>query len=267
MQGDDIDVALAEDEIGPFGLLCQIDAVQVPALAVNDGLRGVHILGLRLVQDPAAEGHHVPLYIDDGKHKPVPEFVIDPPLLIGYHQPRRQKVRLSVPLLQHGVEQRVPLVQGSAQPEVHSGLPADLPPLQIGGHRRPLGAGQITVEPPGGVPVHGQHPLAAAGLLKAGVVLGHLHIGPLCQKAHRVGEVQIFDLHDELDHASAVVTAEAVIDLLVRRHGEGTRLLVVEGAQAEVVASLFAQRNIGGNDIHDVAAVHQLVQKTLRKRH
>ena len=34
-------------------------------------------------------------------------------------------------------------------------------------------------------------PLAAAGLLKTGVVLGHLHIGPLCQKAHRVGEVQM----------------------------------------------------------------------------
>ncbi|CAN3998277.1 Stage II sporulation protein AC, partial [Dysosmobacter welbionis] len=54
-----VDVALAEDDVGPLGFLGQIQSVQNPPFGVHRCLLGVHVLGLRLVQDPAAEGHHV----------------------------------------------------------------------------------------------------------------------------------------------------------------------------------------------------------------
>ena len=267
MEGDDVDVALAQDEVGPPGLLRQVDAVQVPALAVDNGLGGIHILGLGLVQDPPAKGHHVPPDVDHREHEPAAELIVEPPLLAAHHQPCGQKVRLGVALLLHGGGEGVPTVQRGPQAEVHGGFPADLPPGQIGCHRLPLGPGEILIEPAGGVPVQGQDPLAAAGLLRVPPVLRHLQVSPLGQQAHRVREAEVFDLHDEVDHPAPVLAAEAVVDLLVRRHGEGAGLFIVEGAQAKVIAALFCQGNIGGDHVHNVAAAGHLVQKSLRKRH
>ena len=162
MEGNDVDVTLAQNEIGPLGLFRQIDAVEVPAFAVDDGFGSVHILGLGLVQHPAAEGHHVPFHINDGEHEAAAELIIEPPLLVLHHQPRRQEVSLGIALLLHGGEQAVPAVQRGPQAEIHSGFPGNLPPLQVGGSRRSLGPGKILVEPACGVLVQCQHPLAAA---------------------------------------------------------------------------------------------------------
>ena len=94
-----------------------------------------------------------------------------------------------------------------------------------------------------------------------GVVLRHLQPGALRQKAHRIRITEVFDLHDEVDHAAALMAAEAIEDPLVRGDGEGRRLFAVEGAQTEQVAAAPRQRNILPHDVLDRIAVIQLVQK------
>ena len=267
MEGDDVNVALAENEVGPLGLLGKVDAIEIAALAVDDGFGGVHILGLALVQHPAAEGHHISPHVNDREHEPGAEFVIEPALLVAHHQSRGQQIRLGVALLLHGGEQAVPAVQGGSQAEVHGGLPADLPAGQIVPRRPAGGGGEVLVEPAGRVLVQRQHPLAAAGLLPVRVVRRDLHVHPLGQQLHRVPEAQVLDLHDEVDHPAALAAAEAVVHLLVLGHGEGACPLVVEGTQAKIVPALLGKRHVGGDHIDNIVPAGQLVQKLLGKRH
>ena len=111
MQRYNIQIALAENDVGALGFLGQIQPVEYPAFGVYRRLRGVHILGLRLVQHPAAEGYHVPPCVDHREHEPVAEFIIQAAVLVLHHQTGVQQLRLGIPLFGHGGEQRVPCVQ------------------------------------------------------------------------------------------------------------------------------------------------------------
>ncbi|MPN19632.1 hypothetical protein SDC9_167004 [bioreactor metagenome] len=106
-----------------------------------------------------------------------------------------------------------------------------------------------------------QQPLPPAAEVLALPGIRHLHPGPPGQKAHRVGEREVFDLHNEGDHAPALVTAEAVIGLPVGGDGEGGRFFAVEGAQAPVLFALAVQGYIVGHHVRDIAPGHQLVDK------
>ena len=66
-----------------------------------------------------------------------------------------------------------------------------------------------------------------------------------------------------IDNAAALFAAEAVIDLLVRRDGEGAGLFTVEGAQAEQVAALAGQLYVTAYHVHNITAGGQLVHKAL----
>ena len=85
------------------------------------------------------------------------------------------------------------------------------------------------------------------------LLLGNLHAGALGKEADGVRKGKVLDVHDEVDHAAALLAAEAVIDLLVRRDGEGAGFLTVEGAQAKEVAALAGQLHIAAHHIHNVA--------------
>ena len=162
MEGDDVDIPLAENKVGTLGFFGKVDAVQIAPFAVDDGLGGVHILRLGFVQHPTAEGHDLPPHVHHWEHEPVSELVVQPALLILHHQPCGQQLRFGVTLVQHGGQQSVPAVQSRAQTEVHGSFPADAPPVQVCRHRRALRTGEVLVIPPGGVLVQSQHPLAAA---------------------------------------------------------------------------------------------------------
>ena len=88
VQGHHVQVALAQDDIGPLGLFGQVQSVQHPALAVCKGFGGVHILGLGLVQHPAAEAHHVAPHVDHRQDQPVAELVVYVPVLSADGQAR-----------------------------------------------------------------------------------------------------------------------------------------------------------------------------------
>ena len=266
VQGHHVQIALAQDDVGPLGLFGQVQAVQHPPLAVCKGLGGVHILGLGLVQHPAAEADHVAPDVDDRQDQPVAELVVKMSVLSADGQARTDQLVLAVSLLGHGGQQGVPAVGGRPHAEAHSDLPMNTPPFQICPDRLTVGPLQRLIVPPGGVPVQLQHP--AAELLRAVVgLLRHRDVGPLGQKPHRIGIGQVLNVHDEVDDAPALFAAEAVVKLPVRQHMERRSLFIVEGAAAPEAAALGRQGYIGAHHVHNVIAGDQLVQKALGKRH
>ena len=266
MQRHHVQIALTEDDIGPLGLLSQIHAVQNTALAVCKCFRGVHILGLGLVQHTAAEAHHITPHINDRQHQPVAELIIQPPVLPVHRQTGGDQLLLGVALVGHRRQQGIPAVRSRPHTEPHGNAPADAALVQIRLHRRPLLGLEDAVIVPGGIPVQRQHP-AAKLFRSVAALLRYREVGPLGQKSDGIRIGQSLHLHDEVHDAAALLAAEAVVKLLVRQHMEGGSLFVVEGTAAPVAAALGRQRDVAAYNIHNVAAGQQLVQKILGKRH
>ena len=235
VQSHHVDVALHQQHAAPLGVLGTMDAVEDAPLGEHQGLRSVEILGLLPVgQGPAGKAQHLPPHIQHGEHEPVPELVVGSPRLFAPGgQPGADELLPAEALLRHGLQEAVPAVRRAAQAEIHGGLPADLPFLQIGRRLLPRGLAELGMEPAGRLLVELQHPLAQPGQLLILPVLRHGHARPVRQELHRLGKAEILDLHDEVHYAAALAAAEAVVDLLVRRHGEGRGLFIMEGAESE----------------------------------
>ena len=240
------------------GDIAQIQREKIAALVENEGFRAVEVLWPVLAEDAAGEADDVPAHVDDREHEAAAEGVVEAGVLPLAQQPRVGHLEIVVALGVHGLAQAVPAVRREADAEVFRGRGADAAPGHVVPGGLPRGGVQLLVEEAGRVAVQGQHPGAPAGL---GVVflLGQGHARAAGKEFHRLREAQVLDLHDEVDDPAALAAAEAVIDLLVRRDGEGRRLLAVEGAEAEHVGSaLFPEPHIAGHDVHDVVSLHEL---------
>jgi hypothetical protein len=95
------------------------------------------------------------------------------------------------------------------------------PLLDVGPDLFGRGPGELVVKKARGLATEIHKTLLLAVRGAVALVLGNLQPRALGEKPHRVGIAEIFDLHDEVDHTAALVAAEAVVDLLVRRDGEG----------------------------------------------
>ena len=84
--------------------------------------------------------------------------------------------------------------------------------------------------------------LAIPGLVL--LVLRDFQPRPLGQRPHGVAVAQPLNFHLEIDDTAALVAAEAVEHALVRRDGEGSGFLSVEGTQAKQVGAGTLQRHI-----------------------
>ena len=78
------------------------------------------------------------------------------------------------------------------------------------------------------------------------------------------GELQVLVLHQKADRAAVGAAAEAVVELLAGADGEGWRFLVMERAAGLVLAAGLFQRHPGVDDIHDINAVEEFIDETLR---
>ena len=119
----------------------------------------------------------------------------------------------------------------------------------------------------GSVLAQGNQALLLLVLTLIGPVVRHLQIDPLGQEADGVRIAQAFDLHDKIDHTAALVAAEAVVHLLVRRDGKGRCFFPVEGTEAEIVCAAPLELDILADDLLDWIPGNQLIQKCLWKRH
>lgn len=124
---------------------------------------------------------------------------------------------------------------------------------------------QELVVKPGSFPIEFQQPRPAAPSLLVTVLLGNFHPGPLGQKPDGIREGEIFLLHDKVDHTAAALAAEAVVDLLIRRNGEGAGFLTVEGTKTKQIGPFAAELHIAADNIYNVVAGNELVHKILGK--
>ena len=90
---------------------------------------------------------------------------------------------------------------------------------------------------PGRFLVQRPQPLLLAVARLVLLVLRHLQPCPFCQRPDGVRVAQALNFHFKIDDAAALVAAEAVIDALIGRNGEGGGFLSMEGAQAEEVGA------------------------------
>ena len=154
-----------------------------------------------------------------------------------------------------------------AQAEPGDGLTGDAAPDEIVPGLLAAGGKELLAVEPGGLFAQSPQPLLLAVDGAVLPVLRNLHTGSLGQEAHGVGIVQPLDLHDEVDGAAALMAAEAVVDALVRGHGEGGRLFAVERAQAEEIAAPPGEGDVLSHHVLNGIAGGKLVQKCRRKCH
>ena len=77
-------------------------------------------------------------------------------------------------------------------------------------------------------------------------------IGALRQFFHRFGKITVFHFHQKAVYIPRRSTAETVIKLFFTVDGKRRGLFVMERAKSEVRTALLLQRNVLGNDIHNV---------------
>ncbi len=256
-------------------------AVQLMALVEDRGLGRVQVLGLALVQHPAAKADAFALDVADREHDPVAKAVVAlgrPGFLararwrfLGRdHESGLDQLRALV-VGQHG-GQEAPALGRIAQAEGLGDLPRQAAALEV--VLRALGLAQLLV-------VAGGHLVeqvverglllallgGAGALLRAQVFLRHLQAGLLRQVLDRLDEADAGVLHQEADRVAMLAAAEAMEELLGRADAEGGRFLAVEGAQPHEVGATLLELHIATDDLDDVDARKEFLDERLRYGH
>ena len=146
VEGNGVHIPLCQDDPAQLGVFGQVQGEEVAALVEHRRVRGVEILGGSLPQHPSAKADDIPPQVDDGKHHPIAEAVIDAPLLVAHRQTRVQKVPLFIPLLGHGPNEAVPAVRGKPQAEAGHNPFGQPPALEIVQARLPHRAVELAVK-------------------------------------------------------------------------------------------------------------------------
>ena len=146
VQGDHVDVALHQNQVGPLGVLGEVEGVNETAFFEEHRLRSVQVLGaLQSGEQAAGEAHHLAPHINDREHKPGPELVIDAAVLSGYCQTGVNQIHFGVALGGHGLCEGIPLIGRGPQTEPGSGTGRDLPLGDIVPHLLAAGTNEIVV--------------------------------------------------------------------------------------------------------------------------
>ena len=132
---------------------------------------------------------------------------------------------------------------------------------------RPLRGIELSVVKTGGFLVQRPQPLllVIAGLIF--LIIRHFHAHPLSQGTHRIGIAHALHFHLEIDDTAALMTAEAVIDALIRGHGEGGGLFPMEGTQAKHIGTGALEIDILAHHILNGILGDQFIDKRRGKCH
>ncbi len=86
MHGDDIHIALTQNDIWLPACPCQMKTVEVPALVKNRRLRRIQVFGFSVSHDTSAESDDPLPVIHNRKHDTVPELIIHAPFFVHLHK-------------------------------------------------------------------------------------------------------------------------------------------------------------------------------------
>ena len=76
MEGDDVHVPLAQNELVFSRVLGKIQGEDLIGLMVEQCVGGVDVFGFCVIHDPSAKSNDIAADVDDGDHDPVSEVVI-----------------------------------------------------------------------------------------------------------------------------------------------------------------------------------------------
>src|SRR5262249_2614539 len=76
---------------------------------------------------------------------------------------------------------------------------------------------------------------------------------PVRQSPHSLGKVEVLVLLHEGEHIAALMASEAVKNLALRADVEAGRLLLVKRAEGDEIRTRALQRQVGPDNLHDVA--------------
>ena len=187
------------------------------------------------------------LVYEDEKYPENLRKIKNPPVLLRHgHKARILQFLLCISLGSHGFYQTVPGIGSKAHTEggenvfVHTAAKGIVQGFRTGWRI------QLAVEKPGRFLVKRPQPFLLTVFALVLLILRHLHTAALCQGSHRIWVAQSLQFHYKIDGTAALVTAEAVIDALIRGNGEGGRLFSVEGTQAKQICT-------GSTQIHPLS--------------
>ena len=270
VHGDDIHVALAENQVVFFAPPGQIQGIQIAPFVEYLCVRGIDILGLAVSQDTSSESDHPASDILDREHDAVPESVMNSLLFIEQSYIRLQNQIIRKSFLSQIGSQVIPGSVREAEPELVERLRRQLPSSEIPhAALSPAGAEQLViigrrllVDREQVLPVL----LAFSGLLTQ-FPDGKRDAGPVRQLLQRLREGAVVVFHQESDRASSRSAAEAVIHVFARNHSERRCLFIMKGTQTDIVLPSFFQMNMGGDHVHDIRIREDLVHNLLRVIH
>ena len=241
--------------------------VEQLAFVEDFGLGRIQILGTRLAQRSTAEAHDAATLVGDREHDPMPEPVEALAAAVGLGQHAgRQQLGLRKALAHQRPPQRGALVGRVAEPEAPHDLPAEAAPLQVGLRLLAAGARELGLKPGGGRGVGRMEALAGLGLARRRAPRCG-DAGEIGQALQRLGKAQSLDRHDEVDGGPVRATAEAVIEALVLDHVERGRLLLVERAQALMLAAPAGQLDIAADDLGQGQPGLEVLERVLSASH
>ena len=274
MQRDHVHIAFGDDRVAAFGAALtpggarRRPAIEHASLVEERAVGRVQVFGLPLTDDPAAKGDHPPGAVADRKHDPTAEII---ERLAGFgavQQPRlhpaaaRQNRRRGRGAAPAGHPPPSPAESGGssrgrARAPADSRAPARRPGTTAGPRKRPRR-----------LPTFRARSFAAApARAPAGVACGTASPASPASFSTASRKSRLLGPHHKADRIAMRAAAEAVEEGLVLDHVEGRRLLVVERAQASVLAPAAGQLDPAADQTGERNAPAQLVEKSRRKGH
>ncbi len=254
---------------GDDALAGPVKRVKVAGLVEQDRLGAVEVLGAVVgVQSPAAKGDNLAAGVQDREHQAVAEAVVVAALVALDHQPGGGELGVAHVFASRRPQQAVPSARGVAQAEAFDGIVRKSPAAgvgQCGGAGLPAKLGAVEVRRE----AHhfGQVGLAhAAGPGRGLAALGRQgYVCPLSQGLDCLWERHFFVQAQELEYAAAGAAGEALEYLLCGRDVHGGLVVVVERADADVLAPAFCQRNVLADKLDDIGRLRDLLNELFRK--
>ncbi|TSE23007.1 hypothetical protein Taqua_01934 [Tepidimonas aquatica] len=256
------------------GLAGLEEAVQFLALVKQRRFRGVEVFGLAAVEHAPAKADHLALDVADGEHDAVAEAVVAAcaavALVGGHHQPTLHQPFVLVvgkdggqkAPLRRGVTQAVGLGDDAGEAAAFQVLDGARAGLQLRlvrarGLCQAFAEGLLLATLGGGACARGR-------VLR---LVGHAQSQLRSQLVHGVPKAGARVRHQKVDGVAVRAAAKAVVELLGRADRERRRFFGVERAQADEVGPAFAQRHVAADDLDDVGARQQVLQKGGRDAH
>ena len=258
MQHDDIGVAFDDhgDAGRCHGRLGDVQAEEHPGLMEQRSFLRVEILGLALAYDAPPEGDGVSVGIADRKHHALVEAVAQTSVLLGHKREVSVDKLFGCKTLGGQMpHERLASRSVSEVPTIRHGTP-HVARCKIGAR----GCGAVLARTHELKMIELRRSLARfleARFLSAKRrslgIFRDLDARTLRQKAHRIGEPQIIDLHDERDDVAALAAAETMPELRRGVDLERGRFLVMERAATPEITSALAQLDPIAHDGDQIA--------------